>query len=47
MAEQTIPLRGDKKKLLDLSKLNVKQYKFDRLKQAEKLKPERKKPHAS
>lgn len=42
MAEQTIPLRGDKKKLLDLSKLNVKQYKFDRLKQAEKLNPEQK-----
>ncbi len=42
MAEQTIPQRGDKKKLLDLSKLNVKQYKFDRLKQAEKLNPEQK-----
>lgn len=36
----TIPQRGDKKKLLDLSLLNVKQYKFDRLKQAEKLNPE-------
>lgn len=41
-AEQTIPLKGDKKKLLELSKLNVKQYKFDRLKQAEKLNPEQK-----
>lgn len=39
MLEQTIPQKGDKKKLLDLSKLNVKQYKFDRLKQAEKLNP--------
>ncbi len=36
----TVPQRGDKKKLLDLSLLNVKQYKFDRLKQAEKLNPE-------
>lgn len=36
----TIPQRGDKKKLLDLSLLNVKQYKADRLKQAEKLNPE-------
>ncbi len=36
----TIPQRGDKKKLLDLSILNVKQYKADRLKQAEKLNPE-------
>lgn len=36
----TIPQRGDKKKLLDLSLLNVKQYKVDRLKQAEKLNPE-------
>ena len=42
MVEQTIPQKGDKKKLLDLSKLNVKQYKFDRLKQAEKLNPEQK-----
>jgi excinuclease ABC, C subunit len=41
-ALQTIPQRGDKKKLLDLSKLNVKQYRFDRLKQAEKLNPEQK-----
>lgn len=36
----TVPQRGDKKKLLDLSLLNVKQYKADRLKQAEKLNPE-------
>ncbi len=36
----TIPQRGDKKKLLDLSQLNVKQYKADRLKQSEKLNPE-------
>lgn len=38
----TIPQRGDKKKLLELSILNVKQYKLDRLKQAEKLNPEQK-----
>ena len=36
----TVPQRGDKKKLLELSILNVKQYKADRLKQAEKLNPE-------
>lgn len=42
MVKQTIPQKGDKKKLLELSKLNVKQYKFDRLKQAEKLNPEQK-----
>ena len=36
----TIPQRGDKKKLLELSLLNVKQYKADRMKQAEKLSPE-------
>lgn len=36
----TIPQRGEKKKLLDLSLLNVKQFKVDRLKQAEKLNPE-------
>lgn len=36
------PQRGDKRKLMDLSLLNVKQYKFDRLKQAEKLNPEQK-----
>ena len=38
----TIPQRGDKKALLDLSAMNGKQYKFDRLKQAEKLNPEQK-----
>jgi excinuclease ABC subunit C len=38
----TIPQRGDKKTLLDLSMMNGKQYKFDRLKQAEKLNPEQK-----
>ena len=38
----TIPQRGDKKKLLDLSIMNGMQYKFDRLKQAEKLNPEQK-----
>ena len=38
----TIPKLGDKKKLLDLSIMNGKQYKFDRLKQAEKLNPEQK-----
>ena len=38
----TVPQRGDKKSLLDLSKMNVKQYKFDRLKQTEKLNPEQK-----
>jgi excinuclease ABC subunit C len=38
----TVPQRGDKKKLLDLSLMNGKQYKFDRLKQAEKLNPEQK-----
>lgn len=38
--EFTIPQRGDKRKLLDISEQNVKQYKFDRLKQAEKLNPE-------
>lgn len=38
----TVPRKGDKKHLLDLSEMNVKQYKFDRLKQAEKLNPERK-----
>ena len=38
----TVPQRGDKKKLLELSILNVKQYKLDRLKQAEKLNPEQK-----
>ena len=38
----TIPKMGDKKTLLDLSVMNGKQYKFDRLKQAEKLNPEQK-----
>ena len=38
----TIPQRGDKKKLLELSAMNVKQYKVDKLKQAEKLNPEQK-----
>ena len=38
----TVPRRGDKKHLLDLSEMNVKQYKFDRLKQVEKLNPEQK-----
>ena len=41
-ARQSIPQRGDKKALLELSRLNVKQYKFDRLKQAEKLDPSQK-----
>ena len=38
----TVPKLGDKKKLLDLSEMNCKEYKFDRLKQAEKLNPEQK-----
>jgi excinuclease ABC subunit C len=38
----SIPQRGDKKTLLDLSEMNGKQYKLDRLKQAEKLNPEQK-----
>ncbi len=37
-----VPQRGDKKHLLDLSEMNGKQYKFDRLKQVEKLNPEQK-----
>ena len=37
-----IPQKGDKKHLLELSEMNAKQYKFDRLKQAEKLNPEQK-----
>lgn len=41
-AEWFTPQRGDKKHLLDLSEMNGKQYKFDRLKQAEKLNPEQK-----
>ena len=39
----TIPQRGEKKHLLELSNMNVKQYKVDRLKQADKLNPEQKK----
>lgn len=38
----TVPQQGDKKTLLDLSVMNGKQYRFDRLKQAEKLNPEQK-----
>lgn len=38
----TVPIRGDKKKLLDLSLLNVKQYRFDRVKRMDKLNPEQK-----
>lgn len=41
-AEFFIPQRGDKKHLLELSEMNAKQYKFDRLKRAEKLNPEQK-----
>ncbi len=41
-AEFFVPERGDKKHLLELSQMNAKQYKFDRLKQAEKLNPEQK-----
>lgn len=41
-ALQTIPERGDKRKLLELSLQNVKQYRLDRLKQADKLNPEQK-----
>lgn len=37
-----VPQRGDRYKLLKLSQLNVKEYKFDRLKQSEKLNPEQK-----
>ena len=37
-----MPQRGDKKTLLDLSEMNCRQYRFDRLKQAEKLNPEQK-----
>jgi excinuclease ABC subunit C len=40
--EITIPQRGDKRKLLELSKLNVLQYKKDRLQQSDKLNPEQK-----
>lgn len=38
----TVPQRGDRKTLLDLSVMNGRQYRFDRLKQAEKLNPEQK-----
>ena len=38
----TVPQKGEKKKLLDLSALNVKQYRADRLKRSEKLNPEQK-----
>lgn len=41
-AEFFIPQRGDKHRLLELSEMNAKQYKFDRLKQTEKLNPEQK-----
>ena len=41
-AKQVVPQMGGKRTLLDLSRQNVKQYKFDRLKQAEKLNPEQK-----
>ncbi|MCQ2083386.1 MAG: excinuclease ABC subunit UvrC [Bacteroidaceae bacterium] len=39
----TVPQRGEKKKLLDLSELNVRQYRADRLKRSDKLNPEQKK----
>ena len=41
-AQFFVPQRGDKKHLLELSEMNCSQYKFDRLKQAEKLNPEQK-----
>ncbi len=41
-AQFFVPQRGDKKHLLELSEMNGKQYKFDRLKQSEKLNPEQK-----
>ncbi len=41
-AEFFVPQKGDKKRLLELSELNGKQYKVDRLKQADKLNPEQK-----
>jgi excinuclease ABC subunit C len=44
-AEFFIPQRGDKKHLLELSEMNAKQYKFDRLKQTEKLNPEQRQTH--
>ena len=42
-AQFFVPQRGDKKHLLELGEMNCKQYKFDRLKQTEKLNPEQKK----
>ena len=44
-AEFVIPKRGDKWHLLELSEMNAKQYKFDRLKQSEKLNPQQKQTH--
>ena len=41
-AQFFVPQRGDKKHLLELGEMNCRQYKFDRLKQAEKLNPEQK-----
>ncbi len=41
-ADFFVPQRGDKKHLLELSVMNGKQYRFDRLKQVEKLNPEQK-----
>lgn len=41
-AQFFVPQRGDKKHLLELSEMNCRQYKFDRLKQTEKLNPEQK-----
>ena len=41
-AQFFVPQRGDKKHLLELSEMNCRQYKFDRLKQAEKINPEQK-----
>ena len=42
-AQFFVPQRGDKKHLLELSLMNCRQYRFDRLKQSEKLNPEQKK----
>lgn len=44
-ADFFVPQRGDKKHLLELSEMNGKQYRFDRLKQTEKLNPEQKQTH--
>ena len=41
-AEFIVPQRGDKRKLLEISEQNVKQYKIDKLKQSEKMNPEQK-----